>query len=116
MLGVPDRIAQLLDKLIDNAIAFGAHNGLIVVNVRRVAGEIELTVSNDGPTLPNEIADRLFDPMVSSARDARKTHLGLGLYIARLVVEFHKGTVAARNRRGGAGVELIVTLPMIPAP
>ncbi|HCX86909.1 MAG TPA: hypothetical protein DG761_02685 [Gammaproteobacteria bacterium] len=116
MLGVPDRIAQLLDKLIDNAIAFGTHNGLIVVNVRRVAGEIELTVSNDGPTLPNEIADRLFDPMVSSARDARKTHLGLGLYIARLVVEFHKGTVAARNRRGGAGVELIVTLPMIPAP
>jgi len=116
MLGVPDRISQLLDKLIDNAIEFGTRNGLIVVNVRRVAGEVELSVSNDGPTLPNEIADRLFDPMVSSARDARKTHLGLGLYIVRLVADFHKGTVAARNRRGGTGVELVVTLPILPTP
>jgi len=116
MLGVPDRISQLLDKLIDNAIEFGTRNGLIIVNVRRLADEIELTVSNDGPALPNEIADRLFDPMVSSGRDARQTHLGLGLYIVRLVAEFHKGTVAARNRRGGTGVELVVTLPMISTP
>ena len=81
-----------------------------------MADEIELTVSNDGPALPSEIADRLFDPMVSSGRDARQTHLGLGLYIVRLVAEFHKGTVAARNRRGGTGVELVVTLPMISTP
>jgi len=116
ILGVPDRIAQLLDKLIDNAIAFGARNGLIIVNLRLVGDDLELIVSNDGPTLPPEIADSLFDPMVSSTRDARETHLGLGLYIVRLVAEFHKGTVAARNRRGGTGVEVVVALPRISAP
>ena len=111
MRGVPDRVAQLLDKLIDNAIAFGTPSGLIVVNLRVIENHFELTVSNDGPALPSEIADSLFDPMVSSARDARKTHLGLGLYIVRLVAEFHKGTVSARNRPGGSGVEVLVSLP-----
>ena len=111
MHGVPDRVAQLLDKLIDNAIAFGTPNGLIVVNLRIVDNDFEIKVSNDGPALPSEIADSLFDPMVSSARDARKTHLGLGLYIVRLVAEFHKGAVSARNRPGGSGVEVLVSLP-----
>ena len=116
IFGVPDRIAQLLDKLIDNAIAFGAQNGLIIVHLRDVGDNLELTVSNDGPALPSEIADSLFDPMVSSTRDARKTHLGLGLYIVRLVAEFHKGTVAARNRHGGSGVEVVVSLPRLSSP
>jgi signal transduction histidine kinase len=109
--GVPDRLAQMLDKLIDNAVQFGAHQGLIVVSLRRNADGIELTVANDGATLPVEIVDRLFDPMVSRARDARKTHLGLGLYIVRLVAEFHNGTVVARNRAGDRGVEVVVSLP-----
>ncbi len=112
ILGVPDRIAQMLDKLIDNAIQFGSENGLIIVNLRRDAEFIELSVLNDGPSLPDDIADRLFDPMVSSAKDARKTHLGLGLYIVRLVAESHRGTVRAENRRGSRGVEVTVALPV----
>jgi signal transduction histidine kinase len=112
ILGVPDRIAQMLDKLIDNAIQFGSENGLIIVNLRRDAEFIELSVLNDGPSLPDDIADRLFDPMVSSTKDARKTHLGLGLYIVRLVAESHRGTVRAENRRGSRGVEVTVALPV----
>ena len=114
--GVPDRLAQMLDKLIDNAVQFGADQGLIVVSLRRNADGIELTVANDGPALPVEIVDRLFDPMVSRARDARKTHLGLGLYIVRLVAEFHNGTVVARNRTGDRGVEVVVSLPQTRVP
>ncbi len=111
ILGVPDRIAQMLDKLIDNAIQFGSENGLIIVNLRRDEEVIDLSVLNDGPTLPDDIVDRLFDPMVSSAKDARKTHLGLGLYIVRLVAESHRGQVRAENRRGSRGVEVTVSLP-----
>jgi len=81
------------------------------VSLRRIDINLELTVSNDGAGLPGEIADRLFDPMVSSARDARRSHLGLGLYIVRLVAEFHRGSVRARNRSGQRGVEVTVTLP-----
>jgi signal transduction histidine kinase len=114
--GVPDRLAQMLDKLIDNAVQFGADQGLIVVSLRRNADGIELTVANDGAALPVEIVDRLFDPMVSRARDARKTHLGLGLYIVRLVAEFHNGTVVARNSAGDRGVEVVVSLPQARVP
>ena len=110
--GVPDRIAQMLDKLVDNAIQFGAENGLVIVDIRRDGESIELTVANDGPPLPPEIEERLFDPMVSSARDARKSHLGLGLYIVRLVAESHRGSVRAQNRTANRGVEVTVSLPV----
>ena len=109
--GAPDRLAQLLDKLVDNAIEFGKKDGLITVTLHRTDTQAQLTVANQGSLLPEEIAERLFDPMVSSGKDARKTHLGLGLYIVRLVADFHGGTVQARNRRGLDGVEVTVTLP-----
>ncbi|MBT6069941.1 MAG: proteobacterial dedicated sortase system histidine kinase, partial [Proteobacteria bacterium] len=113
VMGVPDRLAQMLDKLIDNAIQFGTPKGLIVVNIQPSGEGVDLAILNDGPPLPPDIADRLFDPMVSSARDARKTHLGLGLYIVRLVAESHRGVVSAQNRDSNRGVEVTVTLPLI---
>ncbi|MCP4952873.1 ATP-binding protein [Arenicellales bacterium nBUS_48] len=113
VMGVADRLAQMLDKLIDNAIQFGTPKGLIVVNIQPSGEGVDLVILNDGPPLPPDIADRLFDPMVSSARDARKTHLGLGLYIVRLVAESHRGAVSAQNRDGNRGVEVTVSLPLI---
>ena len=58
-----------------------------------------LSVVNWGSTLPADIANRLFEPMVSSSKDARRSHLGLGLYIVRIIAEFHGGTVSASNRK-----------------
>lgn len=111
--GVPDRIAQLLDKLIDNALRFGSQEGSIVVGLRGSEGFIWLSVANEGSTLPAHLEDRLFDPMVSSAKDAGQTNLGLGLYIVRLIAEFHGGNVVAENRKYASGVEVIATLPHI---
>lgn len=111
--GVPDRIFQMLDKLIDNAIQFGTDNGLIKVVVKAEPLKNEIIVLNDGPGLPNDIVERLFDPMVSSSKDARKSHLGLGLYIVRLVAEFHGGTAFASNRVDSSGVEVRVSLPVM---
>jgi signal transduction histidine kinase len=63
--------------------------------------------------LPDELKDRLFDSLVS-LREKRGTepHLGLGLYIVRLVAAAHDGDVIARNLPGGAGVEFMITLPV----
>ena len=107
--GVPDRVAQLLDKLIDNAIRFSTV-GDIVVQISLAHELISLSVLNRGPALPQDIEHRLFDPMVSSAKDARQAHLGLGLYVVRLIAEFHGGTVKAENRRDRSGVVVTVTL------
>ena len=112
--GSPDHIAQMLDKLVDNAVAFGRAGGDVVVRVRRDGQAARLSVVNWGSTLPADIANRLFDPMVSSSKDARRSHLGLGLYIVRIIAEFHGGTVSASNRKANDGVEVTVSLPLSP--
>jgi dedicated sortase system histidine kinase len=110
--GSPDHIAQMLDKLVDNAVEFGRARGDIVVRVQRENQTAKIFVLNWGSTLPTEIANRLFDPMVSSSKDARRSHLGLGLYIVRIIAEFHGGTVTANNRANNDGVEVTVHLPL----
>ena len=80
------------------------------MNLRLVGDDLELIVSNDGPTLPPEIADSLFDPMVSSTRDARETHLGLGLYIVRRIAEAHGGKTRVESS-ADAGTTFFIVLP-----
>ncbi len=110
--GSPDHIAQMLDKLVDNAVAFGQFGGDIIIRISRNDQTAILSVLNWGSTLPKDIVNRLFEPMVSSSKDASRSHLGLGLYIVRIIVEFHGGTVRAMNRGNTEGVEVQVTLPL----
>jgi dedicated sortase system histidine kinase len=112
--GSPDHIAQMLDKLVDNAVAFGRDGGDVVVRLKREGQVARLSVVNWGSVLPADIANRLFEPMVSSSKDARRSHLGLGLYIVRIIAEFHGGTVSASNRKANDGVEVTVSLPLSP--
>jgi dedicated sortase system histidine kinase len=114
--GSPDHIAQMLDKMVDNAVDFGRTGGDIVVRVRRDGQNARLAVVNWGSVLPADITNRLFEPMVSSSKDARRSHLGLGLYIVRIIAEFHGGSVNARNRKANDGVEVTVSLPLAPRP
>lgn len=112
--GLPDLIAQMLDKLVNNAVEFarpGTPIGIRLTNER----EAVLRVINAGPSLPGEMQDRLFDSMISVRRAEQKTgsHLGLGLYIARIIAEFHGGTIAARNREDTEGVIVTVRLPIM---
>lgn len=110
--GAPDLIAQMLDKLVANAVEF-AEDGAVEVAVRRVDDGVELTVGNEGPPLPPGMEERLFDSMVSVRKggDSDVPHLGLGLYIVRTIAQFHGGSVHAANRPDGTGVVVGVTLP-----
>ena len=116
--GAPDLIAQMLDKLVANAVEFsrgGDRGALIEVGLAREGDEAQLTVSNEGPPLPETLDGHLFDSMVS-LRDAGtgggEPHLGLGLYIVRLIAQFHGGSAQAANRRDGNGAVVTVTLPL----
>ena len=110
--GAPDLIAQMLDKIVANAVEF-ARGGRIDVALALDGNAVRLSVANDGPPLPEGMEDRLFESMVSvrTATDASAPHLGLGLYIVRLIAQFHRGSVKATNRPEGTGVKVIVTLP-----
>jgi two-component system, OmpR family, sensor histidine kinase ChvG len=112
--GAPDLAAQLLDKLVENAVDFSQGRAPVRVALDDAAGTAALTVANQGPPLPDKMRTRLFESMISM-REAGGTgtpHLGLGLYVARLIAEFHGGTIAASNLAGGDGVALGVRLPL----
>ena len=109
----PELLAQLLDKLMDNANDFCPASGVISIGLAEDGGEAVLTVENDGPTLPDGMAAQLFESMVS-VREVKtdNVHMGLGLTIVRLVTEYHGGSVGAANRATGSGVCFTVRLPL----
>ena len=111
--GVPDAFAQLLDKLVENAIDFAPPGTVVRVALEAPPGEAILAVENEGPPLPEAMGHRLFDSMVSlrgHGGRADGAHLGLGLYVVRLVAEHHGGRVRAANRSEG-GVRFEVAIP-----
>jgi signal transduction histidine kinase len=71
-------------------------------------------VLNQGPLLPADMQDRLFESMVSvRGKPAQaEPHLGLGLYIVRLIAGFHGARASAQNRSDGSGVEIRVEFPL----
>jgi dedicated sortase system histidine kinase len=112
--GSPDLAAQLLDKLVENAADFSRPGEPIRVTLAQSGGEAQLTVVNYGPALPEAMRGRLFDSMISlrEAQGARAPHLGIGLYVARLIAEFHGGRIAASDLPAGDGVAISVRLPV----
>jgi two-component system, OmpR family, sensor histidine kinase ChvG len=112
--GAPDLLVQLLDKLIENAVDFCPATGVITVRLERTMGNYALQVQNDGPPIPQALHGRLFESLFEQRQDRDdKPHFGLGLYIVRLVAEFHGGTAVADNRADGGGAIFTVTLPLI---
>ncbi len=113
LTGAPDLFAQMLDKLAANAADFATPGTPVSVTLQRIGNEAVLQFSNSGPPLPPEIADRLFDSMISVRKEASgdNPHLGLGLYIVRLIAEFHGGRVGARNWENRRGVTIEIRLP-----
>jgi two-component system, OmpR family, sensor histidine kinase ChvG len=110
----PDLVVQMLDKLIENAVDFCSPGGTITVRLERTQGSYVLQVENDGPPIPESLHGRLFESLFEQrpGRDD-KPHFGLGLYIVRLIAEFHGGTAVAGNRGDGGGAVFTVTLPLI---
>jgi two-component system, OmpR family, sensor histidine kinase ChvG len=112
LYGAPDLIVQLLDKLIDNAVDFSPAGATITVRLQLPPHAAVLEVDNLGPPLPPYVEGRLFESLWQrrSGGDSRP-HFGLGLYIVRLIAEFHGGEARAINLPDGAGVRFSVSLP-----
>jgi len=112
--GVPEYIAQLLDKLIANAVEFSSADQSITVFSRALRDHAIIKVSNAGPYLPEEMKDRLFESMISVRPQEKQDqpHLGMGLHIARLIAEFHGGQIRAENRQDREGVVITVVIPL----
>jgi two-component system sensor histidine kinase ChvG len=112
IVGSGELVAQLLDKLVDNAVSFSSEGSRIDVTLAAAGNELELSVANRGPPLPAKMRGRLFDSLVSirAQRDGRP-HLGLGLHIVALVADFHGGRCEADDLPDGSGVVFRVWFP-----
>jgi signal transduction histidine kinase len=104
----PKLLQRALRNILDNALrAAGTGGGHVLVRVGRDNGFARIAVLDDGPGVRPENLARIFDPYFST----HDTGTGLGLPIARRVVEEHGGNITARNRAEG-GLEVAITLPM----
>jgi two-component system, OmpR family, sensor histidine kinase ChvG len=111
MEGAPDLIVQLLDKLVDNAVDFSPPGAAVTVRLRSEPRFVMLAVENPGPPLAPWIRGRLFESLWQSRTDRdSRPHFGLGLYIVRLIAEFHGGSASAANLPGDAGASFVVRL------
>jgi len=99
--GSPELFVQMLDKMIANAVDFSATGDRVTLRLRRRDDNLEIDITNPGPPLPPDLGPRLFDSMVTARRDNTGEHLGLGLYIARVIVEAHGGGIRAHNTEQG---------------
>jgi dedicated sortase system histidine kinase len=108
LLGSPELFAQMLDKIIANAIEFSPVDSCITLILHKVDNKITLSIKNIGPLLPQNMHNQLLDSMVSvrTQQDSEQPHLGLGLYIAKMIGEYHGGKLTINDLADHSGVEV----------
>ncbi|MEY8387842.1 HAMP domain-containing sensor histidine kinase [Oscillospiraceae bacterium 38-13] len=111
VLGDRDRLRQLISILLDNAIKYGAEGGTVTLTLEKLDRQARLTVSNPGDPIPPEQLPRLFERFYrADASRGEKSGFGLGLSIAALIAQEHRGTLRAES--GREGTRFFFTLPL----
>jgi signal transduction histidine kinase len=111
--GDPDRLQQVVNNLISNAIKFTPENGTIKVHLGQDDHYIEFKVIDTGKGISPEILPHIFDPFCQADNISRRTEgLGLGLSIVRHLIQLHEGTIKAYSQGEGQGATFTVKLPL----
>jgi two-component system, OmpR family, sensor histidine kinase ChvG len=116
VLGDESRLSQVIRNLLDNAVSFSPDDGVVRMTVLRAGERVMLRVDDDGPGIPSGMHDDIFKRFYSERPEGESfgKHSGLGLAIARAIVEAHEGTISALNREADgtvAGARFVMTLP-----
>ncbi|WP_232492092.1 sensor histidine kinase [Novosphingobium kaempferiae] len=109
------RLERVLQNLLDNAVSFSPPGGSIEIVLSRVDGRVKIAVADHGPGIPQASRERVFERFHSlrPSREEFGTHSGLGLAIARTIVEAHFGRLVATDRTDGEpGARLVISLPV----
>jgi two-component system, OmpR family, sensor kinase len=112
--GARDELHRLVLNLLENALRHTDPGTAIEASVERRNGEVVLAVEDDGPGIPAEISDKIFDRFFRGAGD-RSGSSGLGLSIVRAVATSHRGSVSLEPPLDGRGARFVVRLPARPA-
>lgn len=106
-----NQMQRVLDNLLRNAVNYSFEGGTIRIGAAREGDDMKIRFSNRGNTIPKEKLERIFEQFyrLDSARSSRSGGAGLGLAIAKEIVELHQGTITARSE--DERIEFEVTLP-----
>ena len=113
VMGEPGRLARAIDNIIDNAISFSPPGGLVEVAATHVDDEIRIRIEDEGPGVPQELREAIFNRFHSVRPNAESfgRHSGLGLAIARAIVEGHDGVIDVTDRDDApSGARFTITL------
>jgi signal transduction histidine kinase len=110
----PERIAQTLTNLISNAVKYSPEGGAIGIRLRQIDDTAEIVVRDQGVGLTSEQLSQLFQPFVRFESEQAAGGTGLGLYIAKGIVEAHGGHIRVESTPG-LGTAFRITLPTKPA-
>ncbi len=114
VIGEPGRLARAIDNIIDNAISFSPPDGLIEIAAIHVGDRILIRVDDEGPGVPDELREAIFNRFhsVRPASESFGRHSGLGLAIARAIVEGHDGVIDVADRDDApSGARFTINLP-----
>lgn len=103
----PDLMCQALLGLVTNGIEATPRGETLALAARADNGEVELSVADRGPGVPEEQRAKIFEPFFTT----KNTGNGLGLAVARRIAEAHDGTIAVEDRRDGGGARFVVRVP-----
>jgi PAS domain S-box-containing protein len=108
-----ERLRQVLINLLDNAIKFSPHDGLVRLRAIQDGEWIDITVTDEGPGIAADFLPHVFEPFRQSDASTTRAHsgLGLGLSIVHRIVELHHGSVKAANRSDRSGALFTVRIP-----
>jgi two-component system, OmpR family, sensor histidine kinase ChvG len=114
VMGKPDRLARAINNIIDNAVSFSPPGGLVEIAAVRVGDEVRIRIDDEGPGVPEEAREAIFNRFHSVRPEGEEfgRHSGLGLAIARAIVEGHDGEIDVHDRDDApSGARFTIRLP-----
>jgi two-component system sensor histidine kinase ChvG len=114
VMGKPDRLARAMNNILDNAVSFSPPGGLVEIAASRVGDEVRIRIDDEGPGVPTEAREAIFNRFHSVRPEGEGfgRHSGLGLAIARAIVEGHDGEIDVHDRDDApSGARFTIRLP-----
>jgi len=110
ILGIENRLEQVIANLLDNSISFSDDNKKIEIEVKEISNNLAILIKDEGPGFSETSPQKIFKRFYSNRPKSFGKHSGLGLNIVKNIVELHEGTISASNRpnKGGAQVEVLL--------